>query len=171
MKKTKRKLRSLTIFALTIITCFALLIGQSSSEGESNFTKSAWQFFMEQEREPPFVVSLAVDAYFWRKMPEVQKYGYVTGYVSGFKAGASSAWAAATGDTQWPFNVFHPRVSCEKLTEAVDEFYSDYANRGIYFGLALPIVIGRIEGYISDTEAKEEIQKARRASSRIPKTR
>ena len=168
MKKTKRKLRSLTIFALTIITCFALLIGQSSSEGESNFTKSVWQFFMERRS---YLVLPGVDGYFWRKTPKVERLGYIMGYARGFEEGTVAAWIAATGDTQLPFDVLLPGIDYEELTEAVDEFYSDYANRGIYLSLALPIAISRIGGYISDKEAEEKIQEARRRSSRARKAR
>lgn len=47
--------------------------------------------------------------------------------------------------------------------------YSDYANRGVYLSLALPIIINRMIGYISDKEADERIEKARKGSFNIRK--
>lgn len=166
MGKTRRKLRILTVFLL--VMCFALLIGQGSSEGEPNSAKSIWHYFMESRF---YIVEPAVDGYFWRKMPKVQKLGYITGYGRGFIEGVAAAWAAATGNTQWPFKLLAERISYEGLVEGVDQFYSDYANRQIYLSSALPIIICRIGGYISDEEAKDRIQEARRQASRIPKAR
>lgn len=74
---------------------------------------------------------------------------------------------AATGDTQWPFEGSILRIPYEELLEAVDEFYSDYANRAVCLTMALPIIISRIEGYISDEEAKGRIQEARKRSLKI----
>jgi len=125
---------------------------------------------------PVYLITPAVDGYFWKKMSELQKYGYIVGYVRGFKEGVGSAWIHATGDTspknwhQWPFNIsLRPIHSYEELVEAVDEFYSDYANRGVYLSLALPIIINRMIGYISDKEADERIEKARKGSFNIRK--
>ena len=111
------------------------------------------------------LVSRELDGYFWRKMPQTQKYGHIVGYETGFRAGVVEAWSAATGEKeidQWLFSVFTVVAPHEDLTEAVDEFYSDYANRAIYLSFALRIIIGRIEGYISDEQAKERIQTYRR---------
>jgi len=165
MQKIKRKLRSLTVFSLTIM-CFVVLMGQSSSEGESNFTKSVWQYFMEHT---VYLIIPAVDGYFWRKMPEAQRYGYIMGYTKGFEEGTIATWRVATGRNQWPFEIPISRIPWEELVEAVDEFYSDYANRGVYLSFALPIIISRISGYISDEEAEEKIQTARRSSLKIRK--
>lgn len=172
MQKTKGKLRGLTLF-LVIVMCFAVLMSQTSSKGESNSTKNLWEFFMDMERTV-YLITPAVDGYSWREMSELQKYGYIVGYVRGFQEGVVSAWAYATADTsaknwhQWPFNIslIH---SYEELVEAVDEFYSDYANRGVCLSLALPIIINRMRGYISDKEAEERIQKARKSSFNIRK--
>lgn len=167
MKKTKRKLRRLIIFNVIII-CLSVLLAQNSGKGESRSTKSVWQFFMEHRS---YLVLPGVDGYFWRKTPKVERLGYIMGYARGFEEGTVVAWFAATGDTQLPFDVLLPGIDYEELTEAVDEFYSDYANRGIYLTFALPIIICRIGGYIPDEEAKKKIQKARRTSSRARKTR
>lgn len=129
--------------------CFVVLMGQSSSEGESSSTKSMWYFFME---DVLVVLSPARDGYSWRRMPETQRYGYIEGYMRGFEEGVVSAWAAATGDTlakkynQWPFDIRIRGIAYAKIVEAVNEFYSDYANREIYLSLALPIIISRISG-------------------------
>ena len=165
MQKIKRRLRSLTVFSLTIM-CFVVLMGQSSSEGQPTFAKSIWQYFMEEKF---YLVIPAADGYSWRKMHETQKYGYITGYVRGFEEGVVAAWTAATGETRWPFDIFAERIPYDELVEAVDGFYSDYANRGVYLSFALPIIISRISGYISDEEAEERIQTARRSSLKIRK--
>jgi len=125
-----------------------------------------WQFFVEHE---VYLIAPVVDGHFWRKMSEKQRYGHVIGYTIGFGEGAAAAWTAATGNKKWPFNVLIPRISWEELGEAVDEFYSDYANRGICLSTALPIIMSRIGGYISDEEAKNKIQEARKAGLKIPK--
>lgn len=163
MQETKKKLGYLALYLL-ILMSFTALTTQNFSEAESNSTKSIWQF--HEEQTAPILSHVAVDGYVWRKMPEAQKYGYITGYLMGFRAGFYSAWVAATGDkylSQSPFTLIDLKMSFGELTEAVDEFYSDYANRGICVSLALPIIIGRSEGYISDEKAKERIQNYRRS--------
>jgi len=168
--KTGAKLESITIFVL-LTMCFVGLASQKSSKGESSYTQTVWQFLTEQR---PLRMVMGVDGYLWRKMPEVQKYGYITGYEMGFRVGVGETWVVATGETdtdQWPFDMSPVAASYEELTEAVDGFYSNYANRGIFLSFALPIIIGRIEGYISDKEAEEKIEESRRASSEIRRSR
>lgn len=164
MENTKRSLRSLMAFSL-IIVCFAVVMTPGSSEGESNSAKTVWQYFMGREFS---FLTPAVDGYFWRKMPEIQRYGYIMGYVIGFIEGTKTTWIAATGEIHAPFEVPAP-IPYGELVEAVNEFYSDYANRGVVLSWALPIIIGRITGYLSDEEANEKIQVARKASVKIRK--
>lgn len=144
------------VLLLTVAICSATLIGQESSKG-------LWEFLYFDE-SPMLTFEKSVDGHNWREFSEVQRYGYVSGYLTGFHEGFVNAWLIATESMTFPYD---PRIplSFEEVVEGVNDFYSDYANRKIRLGMTLPIIIGRICGYISDIQATERIQAYRRASA------
>lgn len=154
--KVRRKGIIVGVLLLTVVICSATLIGQESSKG-------LWEFLYFDE-SPMLTFEKSVDGHFWREISEVQRYGYVSGYLTGFHEGFVNAWLIATDSMTFPYD---PRIplSFEEIVEGVNDFYSDYANRKISLGMTLPIIIGRISGYISDVQAVERTQAYRRASA------
>ncbi len=154
--KVGRKGIMVGVLLLTVAICSTTLRGQESS-------KSLWEFlYFDESLVPGFEID--IDGHFWREMPEAQRHGQVSGYLRGFHEGFMRAWLITTGSMAFPFDARIP-LSATEVVEGVNDFYSDYANRRIRLTLILPIIIGRICGYISDVQAEERIQTYRKTSA------
>lgn len=176
---TEHLARPTNTLLLATIICVAVLwatsvSGQEASPGGSELNRlfpletNVWDAYLEHKG--PTQVATGIEGNDWREMSDPQKYGTLWGYDQGFKSGVFFGWITAGKPANaFPFATGKPAIDFGHLVEAVDEFYSDYANRGIFLPMALPIVIGRIEGYLSDDEAEEEILLARQLSATLRK--